>query len=89
MALRIPFALGAYVFGTLGVFLLAAPWSAIWETATISLLPTAWGGIARAGWLRGFVSGLGLLNLAVAAADGLRLWRSLGTPPPGGTEEGA
>jgi hypothetical protein len=72
-----PYALSAYLFGALGLFLLAAPWTGVWEWLVLPLAPTAWGPLARSGWLRGFVSGLGVLNLAVALADGLRLWRSV------------
>lgn len=84
MPIRIPYALSAYLFGALGLFLLAAPWSGVWESFVVPLGPTAWGPLARSGWLRGFVSGLGILNLVVALGDGLRLWRSVSA---GGGEE--
>ena len=34
---RIRTALLAYVFGVLGAFLLAAPWSSLWDYATLAL----------------------------------------------------
>jgi hypothetical protein len=68
-------ALHAYVFGLVGVFLLAAPWSPLWENVALALSPTDWAGIARAGWLRGLVSGLGALNLWIALGAGADLWR--------------
>ena len=70
-------ALHAYVFGLVGVFLLAAPWSPLWDNLALVLSPTHWAGIARAGWLRGLVSGLGALNLWVALRAGAELWRSV------------
>jgi hypothetical protein len=70
-------ALHAYVFGLVGVFLLAAPWSPLWDGVALALSPTAWAGIARAGWLRGLVSGLGGLNLWVALRAGAELWRTV------------
>lgn len=72
-----PYALSAYLFGALGLFLVAAPWSGVWESFVLPFAPTAWGPLVRSGWMRGFVSGLGVLNLAVALADGTRLWRSV------------
>lgn len=89
MAIRIPFALGAYLFGALGLFLVAAPWSSVWDTLILPFTPTPWGHVAKSGWLRGFVSGLGVLNLAVAVADGARLWRSVSEPESPGEGESA
>ena len=70
-------ALHAYAFGLVGVFLLAAPWSPLWENVALALSPTDWAGLARAGWLRGLVSGLGALNLWVALGAAADLWRSV------------
>lgn len=70
-------ALHAYVFGLVGVFLLAAPWSPLWDNVALVLSPTAWAGLAGAGWLRGLVSGLGALNLWVALGAGATLWRTV------------
>jgi hypothetical protein len=81
---RIRPALGVYVFGVLGVFLAAAPWTAFWDEATYVLLP-AWGACVRSGWVRGAVSGLGLVDLAVAGREAAALWRSLRS---GGAGEG-
>lgn len=72
---RVPIAWSAYLFGALGLFLLAVPWSGVWETAVLPLAPTAWGGWARSGWVRGFVTGLGLLNLVVAISDAARVFK--------------
>lgn len=72
-----PYALSAYLFGVLGLFLLAAPWSGVWESFVLPFAPTTWSSLVRSGWMRGFVTGLGVLNLAVALSDGTRLWRSV------------
>ena len=55
-----------YAFAALGVFLVAAPWSPVWEASTAGYLPTAAGSWLRSGFVRGLVSGLGALNLAAA-----------------------
>ena len=74
---RIRPALLVYLFGVLGVFLAAAPWTAVWDEGTRFLLPTGAAAWARNGWVRGAVSGLGLLDLGVAAAEGAGLLRLL------------
>lgn len=79
---RVRAAVSLYVFATLGVFLLAAPWSAIWDFATSFLLPTSLGGWIRSGWARGAVSGLGALDLLAAIQEVDRLRKILG----GGTQ---
>jgi hypothetical protein len=70
-------ALGISVFGVLGVFLAVAPWTAVWDEGTFFLLSTsaAW---VRSGWFRGTVSGLGILDLAVALREAVCLFRTLG-----------
>ena len=70
-------ALHAYAFGLVGVFLLAAPWSPLWDSVVLALSPTEWAGLARAGWLRGLVSGLGALNLWIAIVEAAHLWRAV------------
>lgn len=74
---RIRPALTAYVFGVLGVFLVAAPWTAIWDHGTQFLLPGGAAVWARSAWVRGAVSGLGILDLVVAAGEAGVLWRAL------------
>ena len=70
-------ALGISVFGVLGVFLAAAPWTPVWDEGTFFLLSTsaAW---VRSGWFRGMVSGLGILDLAVALREAVRFFRVFG-----------
>jgi hypothetical protein len=76
---RIRTALLVYAFAALGVFLVAVPWSGAWNSATIGFLPTHAGSWLRSGFLRGLVSGLGILNLMAAwsEARGL-LWPARG-----------
>jgi hypothetical protein len=74
---RIRNAMAVYAFGVLGIFLLAVPWTAVWTHVTLALVPTPFGPWVRSGWLRGAVSGLGLLDLLVAVECGLPLWREL------------
>jgi hypothetical protein len=80
---RIRPALGAYVFGVLGVFLVAAPWTAVWDRGTHVLAGTLVGVWVRSGWFRGLVSGVGFLDLAVAFSDAAALWRLVRAPRSG------
>jgi len=61
----------------LGVFLLLAPWTPVWDQAIRALLPGEIVPWARSGWVRGIVSGLGALDLLVASQVGIELWRSM------------
>ena len=56
-----------------GVYLLLRPWSPSARAAA---------GISASGFFRGFVSGLGLLHLAVGIADLRVLSRTLDSPAP-------
>ena len=56
-----------YVYSVLGVFLVVAPWTPIWEQASHALLPVSAHRFALSGWVRGVVSGLGAADLVVAA----------------------
>ena len=78
---RITAAMSLYAFGTLGVFLLTAPWTPIWDQVARGLLPEAVGQWLSTGWARGVVSGLGILNLVTAARDAGAWWRA--TRPEG------
>ena len=69
MTSRLQTAFFVYLFAALGVFLLAAPWSPLWEASTSGYLPTAAGTWLRSGFVRGLVSGLGGLNLAAAWSE--------------------
>jgi hypothetical protein len=62
-------ALNLYLFSILGFFLLAVPWTPIWDQATAFLGPTALAGLGRSGWVRGIVSGIGVLDLLAATRE--------------------
>jgi len=90
---RIGTALLLYVFAALGVFLLVVPWTAAWTQAISALLPPPAGRWALSGWVRGCASGMGALDLALAAQLGVELWRRLRDKPHaaaarGGTDHG-
>ncbi len=74
---RIRPVLAVYVFGVLGIFLVMAPWTEIWDEGTRLLLPTGVSRWAGSGVTRGMVSGIGLLDLAVAAAEAAAFWRAV------------
>ena len=69
MISRLRTAFLVYVFAALGVFLVAVPWSPVWETSTAGYLPTAAGSWLRSGFVRGLISGVGALNLAAAWSE--------------------
>jgi hypothetical protein len=66
-----------YLFAALGIFLLAVPWSPVWEFGTSFLLPSSMATWVRSGWTRGTISGLGALNLLAAGQEAGRLWRAM------------
>ena len=67
-------ALLLYVFLMVGVFLLFVPWTSIWEQAILALMPQERGEWLLSGWVRGCVSGIGALDLFVAAQLLGELW---------------
>ncbi len=75
MASRLQTAFLVYAFAALGVFLVAAPWSPVWEVSTAGYLPTVAGPWLRSGFVRGLVSGLGGLNLIAAWSEARELLR--------------
>jgi len=80
---RLSTAFLVYAFAALGVFLVAVPWSPVWETSTAGYLPTVAGPWLRSGFVRGLVSGLGALNLAAAWAEARSLlWPGRDGGPP-------
>jgi hypothetical protein len=81
---RIRPVLAVYVFGVLGLFLAWVPWTEIWDEGTRFLLPTGAALWARSGFTRGVVSGIGLLDLVVAAAEAAAFWRAVRREGKGG-----
>ena len=59
----------AYAYLALGVFLAVSPWTPLWNLATEPPSMELVRGLLRAGWLRGAVTGLGLLNLWAAVRE--------------------
>jgi hypothetical protein len=74
---RIQTAMTLYVFGALGLFLLAVPWTSVWDQVAVELLPDFVAGWVGSGWVRGAVSGLGALDLMTATREARALWRGL------------
>ncbi len=66
-----------YAFFLLGILLVVLPWTAVWARVARILLPPSLVEWAMGGWLRGAVSGLGALDLAVAAQVARELWRGM------------
>lgn len=67
-----------YLYSMLGVFLVVAPWTPVWEQASHGLLPESVHALALSGWARGLISGLGAADLVVAARLAGQLMRSGG-----------
>ena len=59
----------------LGIFLLVFPWSALWDRNFFASLGPLWLRYWDNAYLRGAVSGLGLLNIYIALAEIFRLRR--------------
>ena len=64
-----------YLYSVLGVFLVVAPWTPVWEQASHGLLPQSAHALVLRGWVRGVVSGLGAADLVVAARLAGRMMR--------------
>jgi hypothetical protein len=73
-------AISLYAFTVLGIFLIVAPWTPVWEQAILALVPAAatW---MMSGWVRGVVSGVGALDLVVALQVGAELWKGMRSDP--------
>jgi len=59
----------------MGMFLLIFPWSELWDAGWFSAMPLAWRGVWDSAYLRGAVSGLGILNLYISLVEIIRLRR--------------
>ncbi|MGO4882225.1 MAG: hypothetical protein ACLP59_15535 [Bryobacteraceae bacterium] len=60
---------------TLGTFLLLFPWSDLWDRSFFSTLAPEWRMYWDNAYLRGAVSGLGLVNVYISMAEIFRLRR--------------
>ena len=84
MRSRLQTAFIVYLFAALGVFLVVAPWSPLWEASTAGYLATPLGPWLRSGFSRGLISGVGLLNLSAAWGEAKALlWPAPGDGPRG------
>jgi len=75
---RLEAAVWFYVLFALGVFLLVAPWSPLWDRAFELAARSELGSWVLGGAARGATSALGLLDLVGAAAEMRALWPLLG-----------
>jgi hypothetical protein len=59
----------------LGIFLVMYPWSRLWDTNFFPMLAPQWRLIWDNAYLRGAISGLGVLNVYIALLEIFRLRR--------------
>jgi len=59
----------------IGIFLIAFPWSSYWESNYFGWLSPEWRVTWVSPWMRGAVSGLGVVNLYVSLLEVFRLQR--------------
>jgi hypothetical protein len=71
-----------------GLVLLIVPWSGWWERNAFLGMAAAWVvDIARTGWVRGAISGVGLLLVGAGLAEAVSI-RTSTPPPPSGPADG-
>ena len=83
MSSRAGIALTFYVFTSLGIFLVVAPWTPIWAHTAHALVPVSARPLFLSGWVRGTVSGLGAVDLVVACQVGIEMLRGIRRDGPG------
>ena len=67
-----------------GLVLLIVPWSGLWErNAFIQMAATWLVDVARSGWARGAVSGIGLMLVGAGLAEAVSIRSSSGPAPSG------
>ena len=67
-----------------GLVLLIVPWSGLWErNAFIQMAAAGVVDIARSGWARGAVSGIGLMLVGAGLAEAVSIRSSSGPAPSG------
>ena len=74
-------------FLEVGLVLAVAPWSQFWERNYFAALLPMLHGVITSAYVRGAISGLGLINLVAAVAElrSLRTARRLASPDEGRT----
>jgi hypothetical protein len=70
----------AYFF-EVGLLLVILPWSTLWERNLLLDLVPLVHDVSRSAFVRGAVSGLGIVNLAVGVSLLLEAWHFRGGPP--------
>ena len=71
-----------------GLVLLIVPWSGLWERNAFIQMAASWlVDIARSGWARGAVSGVGLLLVGAGLAEAVSI-RTPSRPAPSGPADG-
>jgi hypothetical protein len=75
-----------------GLVLLIVPWSGLWERNAFIQMAASWVvDIARSGWARGAVSGVGLLLVGAGLAEAVSIrtpTRPTRSPSPSGPADG-
>jgi hypothetical protein len=72
-----------------GLVLLIVPWSGLWERNAFLQLAATWVvDIARTGWFRGAISGVGLMLVGAGLAEAVSI-RLPSRPSPSGPSDGA
>lgn len=67
-----------------GLALLVAPWTSLWDQHPALAISEQMRRVALSPWVRGSVSGLGLLNLVAAAFDAFEIFRPRAATRPRG-----
>ncbi|MEO5823314.1 MAG: hypothetical protein ABIT71_22645 [Vicinamibacteraceae bacterium] len=71
-----------------GLVLLIVPWSGLWERNAFIQMAAIWAvDIARSGWFRGAISGVGLMLVGAGLAEAVSI-RTPGRPSPSGPADG-
>ena len=71
-----------------GLVLLIVPWSGLWERNAFLQMTAAWVvDVARSGWFRGAISGVGLMLVGAGLAEAVSI-RTSSPPSPSGPPDG-
>ena len=66
-----------------GLVLLIVPWSGLWERNAFLGMAATWVvDIARTGWFRGAISGVGLMLVGAGLAEAVSIRTPSPSPPP-------
>ncbi len=59
----------------IGFVLLLLPWTDLWDGNYFSSLTPAWNPLWLSAYVRGAVSGIGLVNMWIGVSEAWRMWR--------------